>query len=151
METKYWVFAIKFGATSATEMTPVVGFWIWDVCLCYFWMCVNGEGFAGMRVTVLRQSLPMLILSSWSDFMDIHLHVRWDHTLLKKRSKTLVFCSRHVNIQKIHQWSLLFLLFFLFFSPSLSLRRPSSASRRDLEVSFRAVFAEARGAQHQTS
>lgn len=47
-----------------TVFAPVVGFWICDVRVCHFWMCVNEEGFAGMRVTFLRQSLPMLTLSS---------------------------------------------------------------------------------------
>lgn len=59
------------------------------------------------------------------------LHTVWFLLKTFKRSVKHSFCSS-----------------FCF---SLSLRRSSAASRRDLEVSFRAVFAEAGGAQQQTS
>lgn len=75
------MFAILFGAASYFCTCS----WfldLWCLCMSFSDVCEWG-GFEGMRVTFLHQSLSMLTLSSWSDFMDIHLHVRWDHTTEK--------------------------------------------------------------------
>lgn len=60
------------------------------------------SGVNGMLVTVLRQSLPMLTLSSWRDSTDIHLHVRWDHIILKKHTNcgVLLKACKHSKLQR---------------------------------------------------
>lgn len=113
---------------------PVVAFWICDVCECHFRMRVNGDACCCFTSIIANVDIVLL---KWLYGHPSTCQMR-SHTT--EKTQTVVFCLRHVKLS---------------FSSSLcfffSIRRSSSASRRDLEVSFRAVFAEAGGAQRQTS
>lgn len=108
---------MQFCLVPLVIFAPVVGFWICDVCVCHFRMCVNGEGLKGcvlpFYISRCQCWLCLLEVISWTS-----IYMSDEITLLKRHSKTEVLCSSHVNIQKIPQWITFCALLSIFLSLS---------------------------------